>query len=221
MKKFLITTIFIISFSTAFCAVKAVSDTISARRAFVEMPSKVLDLIAKDTRLDMLDFFDADSVWQAKNELEGISCLETVTPTYLKVKITPVSTMQIKILKDKKGNDLVMTIYTTGAEGDSKDSDVKFYSPSMTELKSADYLKMPMLKDFFDIPRGSLTSMKEIEALVPFYTVEFKASANDDNLEAVFTPGDFMTLEDQKLVNLFLKPDIKYIWDGKKFSLKK
>ncbi|MDE5796892.1 MAG: DUF3256 family protein, partial [Muribaculaceae bacterium] len=67
-------------------------DTISARRAFVELPATTLDLLPHDTRLDMLDYFDVDSIYRAPNTMDGRSWLETVTPNYVKLVMTSVST---------------------------------------------------------------------------------------------------------------------------------
>lgn len=196
---------------------KEAPDTISARRAFVEMPALVLDLLPVDTRLDMLAYFDADSIWDATNEFEGKSRLVNVTPDYLKVDITPVTSMQIKVLHAPKG-DVVLTIYTTGGDGESKDSDIRFYDASMKELDASKYFKVPLLKDFFNIPKGSATKMSEIEDLMPFYTIDFNASPDNDTLTGTLTPGDFLTVEDMKIVSLFMQPTVTYTWDGKKFK---
>ena len=190
-------------------------DTISARRAFAEMPATVLDLLPRTTRLDMLDFFDVDSIYKAVNALEGISYLETVTPDYLKVSITPVSTMQFKILKDKKGNDIVMTIYTVGGGREAKDSDIRFYNTGMIELDRTKFLKLPDLKDFFEIPRDSKTSMKEIEEIVPFATMEFNASPGSDLVTGTLTVGQFMSREDFDLIKSLERPQVTLRWNGK------
>lgn len=194
------------------------ADTISARRAFVEMPATVLDLLPRSTRLDMLDFFDVDSVYQAPNAMEGLSHLETVTPDYLKVDITPISSLQFKVLKDNKGADVVMTIYTTGGGDESKDSDIRFYNSSMVELPREKILVLPQLKDFFSIPPGSVTTMKEIEQMVPFYTMEFNASPGSNDVIGKITVGEFMDPDDYNIARLFEKPSIKMIWDGKKLK---
>lgn len=193
-------------------------DTISARRAFVEMPALVLDLLPKDTRLDMLDFYDVDSVWQAKNEFGGNSSLQTVAPDYLKVKITPVSDLQIKVLRNSKGNDVVMTIYTTGDDEGSRDSEVRFYDTSMQELDARKYFEAPRLRDFFEIPKGSITKMKEIEELIPFYTIEYTAAPGSNAVEGRLTIGELLTMEDMKIVSLFMKPEIKLLWNGNKLK---
>ena len=220
-KKLLLFLILILSMaaSQSSSAKSAVSpDTISARRAFVEIPATVLDLLSKSTRLDMLDFWDVDSVYNAVNQMEGLSHLNEVTPDFLEVVITPVSTMQFKILKDKKGNDLVMTIYTVGGGREAKDSEIKFYDTSLQELDSSKLLELPELKEFFEIPRSSITKMKEIEEMIPFYTVCYQAAPGVDTVTGKLTIGQYMSEDDYHIVKLFEKPEIKMVWDGKKLK---
>ena len=194
------------------------TDSITARRAFVEMPATVLDLLSKSSRLDMLDFFDVDSIYRAVNALEGFSYLEKVTPDYLKVVVTPVSTLQFKILKDKKGNELVMTIYTVGGESDAKDSDIRFFNAELEELDRSKLLKLPLLKDYFNIPRGDKTALNEIEQLVPFSTVEFEAAPASNIVTGKLTVGNFMSQEDYGIVRRYERSGISLVWDGKTLS---
>ena len=80
INKFLFLLTFALLPSVVVCGKKAEKpDTITARRAFIEMPSGVLDLLPKDTRLDMLDYYSNDSIWKAINNLRGISYLEKAT----------------------------------------------------------------------------------------------------------------------------------------------
>lgn len=197
------------------------SDTISARRAFVEMPADVLDLLNTSTRLDMLDYFDADSIWSAPNTMEGRSELKSVTPDFIEVRLTAVSTLQIKTLPLKKGGDVVATSYTIDSDGSSADSRLRFFDADMSLLPSNKFFKEPQLKNFFNIPRGSLTTMKEIEQIVTFPTVRYDLSADSTTLKATLTVGEYVDADNRKIIELFMVPTIEYEWDGKMFRLKK
>lgn len=203
----------------AFARKPETPDTISARRAFVEMPVDVLDLLSKGVRLDMLDYFDNDSIYEGRNEFDGHSRIVEANRNYIKVEVTPASVLQIKILPTSKG-EMAMTVYTVGADKDSKDSEVRFFDASMQEMDGSKIFKMPELKDFFRIPKGSVTKMSEIEEMMPFYTVDIKATAENDNITAELTPGDFLSVEDMNIVSLFMEPVLTYIWDGKKLKMK-
>ncbi len=194
------------------------SDTISVRRAFVEMPGSILDLINQSTRLDMLDYYDADSLWMAPNALEGRSVLKKVTPDFIEVQITDVSTLQIKVLPWKGKGDVVAVCYTIASASASNDSELRFFDASMKELPAKNFLKPLKLKDFFDIPKGSLTSMDEIREMVPFPTIEYNLAADSQDLTARLTVKEYINQDDIKILELFQKPLLHFQWDGKKFE---
>lgn len=189
---------------------------ISARGVFERLQAPAIDILGKSTRLDMLDYWDADSVYRAKNALAGVSWLIDVTPGYLKVQVTPVSTFEIKILKGRD-KPLAMTIYTVGGDAQAADSSIEFFAADMTlaKLDAKRYFKAPELKDFFDIPKGSATDMKEIKGMIPFPTVEYSANADNDDVSARLTVGKYMDVDDYNIVKLFLKPEVTLRWNGK------
>ena len=192
----------------------------TARKVFEDIHSSSLEILPKSTRLDMLDYWDVDSVYKASNVMEGLSWLENVTADYLKVRITPVSTLEIKILPGKKAN-FAMTVYTVGDDVQAQDSQIKFYDHNLTELDTEKYIKMPQVKDFFEIPKGSATKMKEIEEMIPFPTIAFTASPDNDNLEARLTVENYINQDDWNIAKLFVKPFITLEWKKDKYVISK
>ena len=190
------------------------AEPLTARVAFTELQSPALEILKRTTRLDMLDYWDADSIYKAKNAVMGLSWIETLSPDYIKVRLSEVSFCEIKLLPEKNGR-IVMTIYTVGDSVQAPDSQVDFYDTSLRPLDRKKYFKAPDLKDFFEIPKGSMTSMKEIREMVPFPTVEYSANAENNSISARLTVGEFMNLDDYNIVKLFLKPEITLEWKGK------
>lgn len=193
---------------------------ITARSVFERLHSSALELLPVSTRLDMLDYWDVDSIYKASNVMEGLSWLENVSENFLKVRITNVSELEIKILPDKKSK-IVMTVYTVGDEVQAQDSEIVFYDENLVELPLSKHLEMPQVKDFFEIPKGSDTKMKEIEEMIPFPTIAFSANAENDNLEARLTVEKYMNEDDWNIVKLFAKPSIQLEWKKEKYKYHK
>lgn len=197
-------------------------DTLTASYVFKNIPLEVLESLRQSTRLDMLDYYEqADSLWKAPNAMEGYSQLETVTPDYLKLMISPVSTLEIKILSSGKGfgkRQIAMTIYTVGGNGVSKDSSVDFFDAQMMPLRQKDFLKMPEMKDFFDL-RNSGIDKKDLQEAMPFQTVEFTTGPGEAPLTATFTTLDHSPKEIQDKFRPLLKAPLTMNWKGK-YSLK-
>ena len=189
----------------------------TARTVFEKIHTSALEILPVTTRLDMLDYWDVDSVYKASNVMEGLSWLESLTPDYLKVIITPVSSLEIKILP-LKHSKLVMTVYTIGDDVQAQDSQIKFYDENLIELPSEKYFVYPRVKDFFEIPKGSATKMKEIEEMIPFPTIAFTANQHNNNLEARLTVEQYINQDDWNIAKLFLKPSITLKWEKEKYK---
>lgn len=189
----------------------------SARYVFENIHLSSLEILPRSTRLDMLDYWDVDSVYKASNLMEGLSWIENLTTDYLKVRISAVSTLEFKILPLKKGK-IIMTINTVGDEVQAQDSSVKFYDENFKELNTDKYLVIPEVKDFFEIPKGSVTKMKEIELMIPFPTIAYSANPDNNNLEARLTVEQYINQDDWNIAKLFIKPHITLIWEKYRYK---
>lgn len=190
--------------------------TLTARKVFENLQAPPLEVLKKTTRLDMLDYWDADSIYEAKNVLDGVSSLASVTPDYLRVNITPVSTLEIKLLPISKADNVVMTLYTVGGKGTARDTSVAFYDTSLRPLDASGLFTAPELKNFFSIPKGAGVTMKDIEEAVPFVTVVYKASAGTNDLQARLTAGDYLSVEANELITPYLQKNVTLTWKGAK-----
>lgn len=195
----------------------AEKDTLNARYVFVELPLENLDLLSRSKRLDMLDYYDLDSIYQAPNGMEGLSRLEKVTPDYLKVSITPVTDLEIKVLETKK-EPIALVVYTIGGDEQAPDSDLIFLSEDLKRLDRDRFIKYPRLEDFFDCPDKE--AKEKVAELVPFPTVKFDVVPGSSDLTATLTVGQFMPREDYGSIKQWLRPSLTYIWNGKKYELK-
>ncbi len=178
----------------------------------------VLDLIDKSRRMDMLDYYAADSIAKIPNVMEGLSFLDKVTRDYVKANLTPVSTITVKVLPLKRG-EVVMTAYTIGDKDQAYDTELRFYDSNYTELKTAKFIKPATLDDFFDYPDKE--SKKRVAELVPFPTVRYEPDVNGTGMSAELTVGQFMSADDYASIKPLLKPRLHYKWTGSKFNLEK
>lgn len=202
------------------------SDTImtlpaTASGVFIHLPVNVLDILPRSSRLDMLAYYHSGNGGHVTNAMGGESWLLNCTDDFLEVRLTSVSTFQIKLLPRAKKEPIVMTLYTIGGDGrQPADTDVRFFEvPLLTELDRSKIFKEPRLKDYFFIPKGSVTKMKEIEEMIPFPTYEFTAAPGADTLTGRLTIGDYLNQDDYNILRLFLLPAVDYSWNGRSFRL--
>ena len=114
-----------------------------------------------------------------------------------------------------------MTIYTVGDDVQAQDSRISFYDEKLNPVDESRYFELPPLKDFFEIPKGSTTKMKEIEDMIPFPTIAFTANPENTDLSAILTVAQYINQDDWNIARLFLKPSVVYEWKKDKFRLVK
>lgn len=197
---------------------KAPAESIDVRQAFEGLGIDVVELLDPETRSIMLQLYDQDSIPSLPNSVGGMATLNKVTPDFLEVELTDVSTLQLKVLKSSSGDDILMTLYTIGATDDTCETEVRFFNAALKELDSSKLLPTPPLSAFFSFPKGTKTKMKEIEALIPFETIAFSANPDNSDLKATLTVESALNVEDAKIVELFMLPNITLRWNGKKFQ---
>lgn len=190
----------------------------TAVKVFAEAPLEVIDMLRPSTRLDMLDYYtQADSLVIVSNALGGESRILEVAPDYMKVSVTPVSTLEIKILPYGKGN-VVMTLYTVGDDSMATDTEVRFFDSLLNQLDASKFLKAPALVDFFSL-KGSNMSEKELKEKIPYMAVEYSAGPGETPLTATLTTLRVVAEEDRDLLSPKLIASLSSDWKGR-FSFK-
>lgn len=192
-----------------------------ASSVFVNLPAGTLDLLTLSERLDLLDYYKVDSIAEVVNVMEGFSHLvRPVTDDYLKVQITPVSTLTVKILPVGKGR-MAVAAYTVGDSIEASDTDLKFFDEKLVELPASRFIKLASTADFFNFEGVDRSTRKEMLDLVPFPTVEYTFEPESDRLHARLTVHEFLGKETLDKISPYLQRDRWYKWTGKKFRLEK
>lgn len=225
MKKFAIAVLmavllpWCVSISRASAQEGAGSPELTASDAFVKLPAGTLDLLTTSMRKDLLDYYRNDSIYRVRNTMQGLSYLERpVTDQYLKVCLTHVTSMTLRLLPSKKG-PVVMSIYTVGDSIQAHDSEIAFFDSSMTPLKRDKLIKLASTEDFLDTKGLGRHERDELSKLVPFPTVEYSIGETGDTLTARLTVGEFLGKETMEKLKPHLIRERKYLWDGSKFKL--
>ena len=226
MKKLIIVFMAVLAVLTASAAGKKPApkeaEPFTVTKAFERMPSSTLDLLTPSMRLDLVDYYRADSIYRVPNALEGLSyLLRPLTENYLKVQITPVTTLTLKLLPRKKGGKIVAAVYTIGDSLQSSDSDLRFYDQRLQELKRSKFIPDIKVEDFFNFGKMPKKQKKEMLELVPFPTVEYNLSPDNYTLTAKHTAEGFLSNEAFEKLKPYLIPMLQYAWNGSKYKLVK
>lgn len=191
---------------------KSDPNKLTALKVFAFIPLEVLDMLRPSTRLDMIDYYEqADSLLSAPNALGGSSRFLQVADDYLKMQVTPVSTLEIKILPLVKKEKVIMTLYTTGSDDGAKDTDVRFFDETLRPMHPGDFIKPPKLKNFFNL-KNSKVKENEIREALPFKAVWYTTGPGDTPLTARLTTLSILPQETADLLRPLLLPPLSAPW---------
>lgn len=195
-------------------------EPLTARKVFAEAPLEMIDMIRPTSRLDMLDWYSqADSIFAAPDALGGKSRIETMTDDYIRVKVSPVSTLEIKILPYKK-DFIAMSLYTVGGDSIATDTEVAFYDAALKPLPAGKFFKAPDPMSFFNI-KDSDISEAELREWMPFQTVELTTGPGDTPLKASVTILAALPQEVREKLRDVLLPSMSASWTGSGFRFRR
>lgn len=190
--------------------------TASARTAadfFLSAPTTVVPAISERARLEMLEYFKANSDIEVKNMFGGTGKVVVSTPMYVTVDVSDRSQLTIAVIPAKRDTTLAVieTVLTP-----VPDSRVTFYSRDWTELRQQPGELTVM--DFVD--RDALKADSGVEfPEFPFYTLSYLP---DDNcFLAANTTANYYVKSDLPSGLKYMKPALIVRFDGKKWQIKK
>ncbi|MBD5283145.1 MAG: DUF3256 family protein [Bacteroides sp.] len=188
---------------------------------FVSSPISVLEILPPASRAAMIERSHAGQSATALSTLYSVSVLDTLEPDYLKLKLTEASELTLNLTEDHKKQPLLVVVYTVGAEGISKDSDIEFYDGEWNQLPKEKFWEMPEIKDFLTARKGEKVDLKKVAELVPFPTYILTVSPDARTITGSLTVDTYLSEEAKEELKPYLVPSRTWRWDGKKYKLEK
>lgn len=189
-------------------------NALTAEQAFVFAPESVFPLLNKNTRLDMIDYFNSGSATPSKNKLSGNSRVTSIKFNDLQFEMNASSSYHIVILHLNKGEEIVALIETVKTP--ATDSKISFYT---TEWKKIDgkYFSEPELEDW--LTSEGKKKIKDVEVLVPFMLVGYEFDTMNGELILNNNIKSMLSEDVYDSVASYFKSQLKYSWTGKQFKL--
>lgn len=181
---------------------------------FAHVPPAVLDLLDQTSRLDLLDLYNHGMEARAENIYGGQSQMTEKTASSLTLRLTDVSTWQLRLLPDGR-DTLIACIHsvTAGATG----SQLKLYNRHWQRVNNA--VPSPALALFLKAPSPTLsaTTLSIARTMLRSAPVQMKWEKTR-NLLVCTISTESLPDEDQQRVAPCLRP-LHYLWEGGRFVL--
>lgn len=192
------------------CAMAASAQT-TASSAFTSAPADVFPLLDKNTRLDMVDYYNSGLKTPSANRLEGRSSITSLSPESLTVKLSDSSSAQVALLT--AGRDTVIAVVSTVATP-GLDSTLKFYDTSWRALPVAKYFTAPTWDDW--VTSGH--DISEVTSYAPFMLASYFIDPSAGTLTMTNNLSSFLDEDMYTQIAPALYPTLTYRWTGKKFA---
>ena len=168
------------------CALTAGART--AADFFAQAPAAVLPLLAPNTRLDMIDYFNSNLQTPSVNTLGGRSRITELSPEAVTVELSRGATMQLAVIP--AGRDSIVAVIETVLTP-AADSNIRLYPASdWSEMASP---AMPGVAQFADPAHRKEIRTAEMPAYL-FVRAEYKPDTGlfrfTDTTRAYYTSDD-------------------------------
>ncbi len=186
------------------------------RSLFINMPDSIMPAITRSMRMDFIDYMDSGMKAQDRNKLGGQSAMTAFSERALTV-MTSASGRMDMVLFDRKGGGILICLINTAVTG-YEDSRLAFYHGDWSPVDTDRLLEIPQLSDYLTrdaLKNDSINSFLN-SSLLRFQTV----TAVDNGLKFRYSSLRAIGPDYEKYQS-WLKPELTYRWNGKRFKYKK
>ena len=174
------------------------------KELFVAMPDTLVPLLTKVNREDFGDFLASKMKAEVRNRFGKTSEMTELTDDYLYLKMTSVSSMEMKLLPLKDSLKVICVVQTYQAP--VSDSKVRFYDTDWKPLEASRFIDLPADSLFFRTPANkvqadSLQNLRtHTDISLQEARLDYLDKATSANLQAY----------------LIRKP-LRYVWENGRF----
>ena len=199
----------IILIMLAMSGLSAFSQT-KAKDVFAAAPDSIFPLLTTNNRLDCIDLIENNMKATVKNKLEQKAEMTTLTDSYLQIKPSERSVVEIKML-----NDSVFCLINT-CLGPAPDSRISFFTRGWKPYETT--FPMPHATDFWASVPDSLARDASFAQRSQEDILLIQISADKESTELTLTiQTSELSGKEKEIAQKYVKP-LRYKWNGKDFT---
>ncbi len=180
-------------------------------KMWVNMPTSIAGSLEKSTRQELLDLKEMKKKAVISGPLGEECSIDTLTADYLSVRLSDVSTLQMKMLPTSSGDSLLCLVQTYA--GPLPESSISFYTSDWKALP------MPSMHLDVDLQRPDTMTQDDfskLQALFDPKLISFTLSPSNKDLVVALSP--VIISEEEKAHVKALTLQRKLNWNGKTFN---
>ena len=189
---------------------------------YISIPDSLSPLLTNVNRQDFGDFLASNMKAEVKNRFGNSSEMLKLTGDYLKIKLTTVSSVEMKLLPVNDSTKVICVAKTY--QGPVADTEISFYSTSWEKLNEKEFIDFPKKEDFFIVPikPEQIDSLEYVKAQADIHLTQASLSENKQTIEFTYTMPDYLDKKTAATVRKYvIKSPISYKWVDGHFSRNK
>ena len=181
-----------------------------AKDVFATAPDSIFPLLTTNNRLDCIDLIENNMKATVKNKLGQKAEMTALTDSYLQIKPSEKSVVEIKML-----NDSVFCLINT-CLGPAPDSRISFFTHDWKPYKTT--FPMPHATDFWASVPDSLARDASFAQRSQEDLLLIQISADKENTELTLTiQTSELSGKEKEIAQKYVQP-LRYRWNGKGFT---
>lgn len=188
------------------------------KELFVTMPDTLTPLLTKVNREDFGDFLASNMKAEVRNRFGKSSEMTELTDDYLYLKMTSVSSLEMKLLPLNDSLKVICVVQTYQAP--VADSKIRFYDVGWKQLDASRFIDLPDDSLFFRKPVNEIQadSLQNLRTHTDVSLQEARLSADDRTITFHYTTPEYLDKKTSAELKTFLvqKP-LQYIWAENRF----
>ena len=182
---------------------------------FASEPGNIFPLLTRTNRLDMVDYYNSGQKVTVSNNLSGESSLIELDSIYLKVQSSKSRVVEMRMRT--AGKDTVITVIET-VMTPVPDSRLTQWNVHWQRFTSDRLFTMPAIDDFLvkKMPQELRADLQDA-MIFPLIGLSFTGE-NHDTIEASHGLEQFLTSNEYQRFAAYLKPSLKYRFNGLKIK---
>lgn len=185
---------------------------------FTGMPDSYIPQLENAWRKDLVDLYRAGKEAKLKNVMEGYSSLEQLNDTYLRLRTTTRSVVEMKLLPLVNNTSVICMVTTV--EGPVADSRLAFYTTDWQPLPLDDLIE-PLAGEWYLKTDAPADQLDDARALLDMDLIRYDLHADNLTLTATYTTPLYLSEEDRERVEPCLAAPVVYEWRRAHFERKR
>lgn len=183
--------------------------------AWHKMPTSIHHTIDSTARLDMTDLYRAGMKAIAPTLLGDTAQLIAMSDTYLLLRTSKASTMQIKCIKGKKKS--IYAIITT-VDGPVPNSHIDLYNEKWQTIPLKKHFKPLSVENFIEKSVNKEPTSSDIRNTIVIPAIQYTMNDSTNDIEATATFMQALDKESRERIAPHILPTIQLQWNGKKWK---